>query len=105
MIRRLAVRTLILTVLILLCLSFMEFLTRATNTPEIMQIMAALAKVAAADMGILWIRLAISPKQDVQRLANKIENQYDRNAYGYLYLSYTITWAVRFGAFLWLLEH
>lgn len=102
MIKRLALRTAIFAALTLIAFAAMKPLTVLSGWPEVMQGLSAAAWVAWAEISIMWVRIGISPKLDMQVMAIRVEKGTDYKAMSTVYLAYTITWAIRIGAFLYL---
>ena len=98
---RLAVRTVILAFLTLLAFSTMQELTIFTGWPELMGGLGAAAKVAWAEVSIMWIRIVLAPRLDVQHIVKRIESGTNYMAMAVVYGVYQLTWALRIGAFLY----
>ncbi|NRR28899.1 hypothetical protein HSX11_01755 [Oxalobacteraceae bacterium] len=98
MIKRLAIRTAVFAALTLLAFVLMEPLTKLVGWPELMQGLGAAAKLAWAEISVMWIRIAISPKLDVQKVA--LAAGHDPRAAAMVYAVHQLTWAVRLAAFI-----
>lgn len=99
----------------LLCLSFslaaiMEFFVQsarfgtwdlAAKYPEMLQILRAISILTWFDQAILWLRLIVSPKIDIQALANKLtgtgpdDSMASSAGIMVVYITNNVAWLVR----------
>ena len=100
MIKRLGIRTLIFACLTIAAFALMQPLTQFSGWPEVMQGMKAAAILAWAEISIMWIRIAISPRLDVQATATIAQGRGDALATAVVYAVHQATWAVRLAAFI-----
>ncbi len=73
----------------------------AAKFPEMLQILRALSILTWFEQGLLWIRMAVSPKIDIQELANKLTGTATDNSMSttggiiVVYLTNNLMWLVR----------
>lgn len=104
MIERLALRTAVFAVLTFAAFFLMQPLTIYTGFPEVLQGLKAAAVLAWAEVSIMWIRIAIQPRLDVQHAAFVVIRPRigdpDPQACAWIFFSYQLAWAARLAAFL-----
>lgn len=100
MIKRIAQRIAIFAAFTIVAFALMERLTMLTGWPEVMQGMKAAAILAWAEISILCIRIAMSPRLDVQDAARVAHDCGDARAAALVYAVHQASWAVRLGAFI-----
>lgn len=100
MMKRLVLRTAIFAALTIMAFSLMERVTMLTGWPEVMQGMRAAAILSWAEISIMWIRIAISPRLDVQYAAQMAHDSTDAHAGALVYAVHQATWAARLAAFI-----
>lgn len=100
MIKRFALRTAIFAAFTILAFALMERLTILTGAPEVMQGMKAAGALAWAEISIMWIRIAMSPRLDVQSAAQVAHDLDDPRAAAMVYAVHQATWAARLAAFI-----
>ena len=98
MIKRLAIRTIVFVILTITAFVAMQPLTISTGWPEVMQCLKAAAILAWGEISIMWIRIAIAPRLDVQDSASLAAK--DAKASATVYAVHQFTWAVRLAAFI-----
>ena len=101
-------RSFCLLALTVLAAGLMEFLVQsarfggtdlAAKYPEMLQILRAVSILTWFEQAILWIRLLVTPKIDVQELANKLQDSH--NGCGgqagtiVVYTTQNVFWVVR----------
>lgn len=69
--------------------------------PELLAMMRASIVIMFAEMSLFWTRLAVSPKLDVQQLAERA--QADPMASAVVHAVNTVQWGFRFAVFLYLM--
>lgn len=107
MFRRLAVRTFILAALTAVAFMGMDLLVmmghdRITDInerwPELIQVLRAAGILTWAEMSLMWIRMALAPKTDVQQAANVALQS--PTAAAVVYATHSLQWMVRMVFFL-----
>jgi hypothetical protein len=97
MFTRLLYRTIIFFTMAFTAFVLMQPLTIYTGWPEVMRCTQAAAVLAWAEITIMWVRLVVAPRLDVQEVALKAT---DPMAAALVYATHQATWAVRLVAFI-----
>lgn len=112
LIKRMAIRSAVLFVFFSLGLFVVDELINSgfgdkyalvRRFPDLIPMMVAASKLTFVEMSLFWIRLFVSPKHDVQEVQNAALG--DPKAAAFVALTNMLTWAIRLGAFLYLMEH
>lgn len=101
---RLAIRTVIFFLLTVAAFGLMRPLTMLTGHPDVIKCMTAAAVLAWAEISIMWIRIAMSPKLDEQKVAIDVQTFAQPEAMAKVYAVHSFKWAVRLLAFLFLYQ-
>ena len=102
MIQRLFLRTIIFFALTILAFSLMRPITMQTGFPEVIKCMTAAAVLAWAEISIMWLRIAMSPKIDEQAVACDVGSSLHPVAGALVYATHAFKWAIRLGTFIFL---
>ena len=101
-IKRLATRTVIFFVLTIAAFALMRPITMQTGFPEVIKCMTAAAVLAWAEISIMWLRIAMSPKIDEQAVACDVGSSLHPVAGALVYATHAFKWAIRLGTFIFL---
>ena len=101
-IKRLAARTAIFFALTVLAFAVMRPLTHATGHSDVLKCMTAAAVLAWAEISIMWLRIAVSPRVDEQHAVHDVHELAHPLSLAVLYCAHSFKWAVRLGAFIYL---
>ncbi|MFZ3001588.1 MAG: hypothetical protein WA071_14775 [Undibacterium umbellatum] len=101
-IKRLAARTAIFFALTVLAFMLMRPLTISTGHTDVLKCMNAAAVLAWAEISIMWIRIAMSPRLNEQAVAEDVQELAHPFAMALVYCAHVARWAVRLGIFIYL---
>lgn len=110
MVKRLFLRTVIFLVFTIAAFAATELIIHLSKNkiadiggmfPEVMRVLVAVGILAWAEISIMWMRIFLTPKIDIQKIALLAEMGEGKSA-GLMYCAHQFTWAVRMCSFLYL---